>query len=89
MSFRHRRGVPGAWLFVVVVASGCDPTLNLWGSMFPAWVICLLIAVTLAVLVRWGLAAAGLERHLGPLVLVYPSLVVLLSCLTWAVLFRG
>jgi hypothetical protein len=57
--------------------------------MLPAWVICLLLATVLAVLARLGLARAGLETHLGPLVVVYPSLLVLLACSTWLVLFRG
>ena len=86
---RDRR--PGAlpWLALALFSAGCDPTLNFWGSMFPAWVSCLLVAIVLAALARVGLARAGLETHLGPLVVVYPGLLVLLACLTWLVLFQG
>jgi hypothetical protein len=86
---RGRRPVAAPWLALTLFSSGCDPTFNLWGSMFPAWVSCLLVAVVLAVLARIGLARAGLETHLGPLVVVYPSLLVLLACLSWLFLFRG
>ena len=80
----------GLWpLGALLVVSGCDPTLNLWGSLVPAWVICLVLAVALSTLLRWLFAKTHLERHLGPLVLVYPCLVVLWACLLWLVLFRG
>jgi YtcA family len=69
--------------------SGCDPAVNLWGSVLPAWVVCLSLGAVLAGLLRWLFARTGLERHLGPLALVYPCLVVLLTCLAWIVLFRG
>jgi YtcA family len=78
------------WPLVALgLASGCDPTLNLWGSLLPAWVLCLVLALGLSVLFRWLFALTRLERHLGPLVLVYPSLVVAWACLLWLVLFRG
>jgi len=76
-------------LVVLATLPGCDPTLNLWGSVLPAWVVCLGLGAVLAGLLRWLFARTGLERHLGPLVLVYPSLVLLLTCLLWVVLFRG
>ena len=86
---RDRRPVAAPWLALTLFSTGCDPTLNFWGSMFPAWVSCLLVAIVLAALARVGLARAGLETHLGPLVVVYPGLLVLLACLTWLVLFQG
>jgi hypothetical protein len=69
-------------------ASGCDPVLNVFGSYFPAWVISMVAGVGLAVAVRPLLAATRLEPHLGPLLVVYPSLALLLTMLTWLVFFR-
>ena len=40
------------------------------------------------ILLRFLFAALRLERNLGPLVLVYPCLLLLLSCLAWLVLFQ-
>jgi hypothetical protein len=76
-------------LLPLALLPGCDPTLNLWGSLLPAWVLCLLLAVLLSVAVRWVFVRSHLERHLGPLVLVYPCLVVVWACLLWLVLFRS
>ena len=73
---------------LATATAGCDPVLNVFGSFFPAWVICMVVGVGLALAIRPLLAAARLEPHLGPLLIVYPSLALLLTMLTWLVLFR-
>ena len=75
-------------LFSALLLTGCDPSINFYGSFFPAWIWCLTIAVVLTILLRFGLAALRLERNLGPLVVVYPCLVLLLSCIAWLILFQ-
>ncbi len=70
-----------------LLTTGCDPILNFYGSYFPAWVLSLAIGIVLASLSRWLLAATRLEPHLGPLLLVYPALGLLLTCATWLLLF--
>ena len=69
--------------------TGCDPVLNTFGSFFPAWVVCMVAGVGLAIAVRPLLARARLEEHLGPLLVVYPCLALLLTMLTWLVFFRA
>ena len=44
--------------------------------------------IVLTVASRQLLAAAGLEPHLGPLILIYPSLWLLLTVLTWLIFYR-
>ncbi|MFZ0827798.1 MAG: YtcA family lipoprotein [Verrucomicrobiia bacterium] len=72
---------------VAVFSTGCDPVVNFYGSFFPAWVICLALGIFLAALLRWLFAVTRLERHLGPLALIYPALAFLLSAVAWLVLF--
>lgn len=81
---------PGAIAAVLValLATGCDPVINVFGSFFPAWVVCMVTGITLAVAARVVFAATGLEAHLGPLLLVYPSLGLLLTMATWLVFFH-
>ncbi len=76
-------------LVLALLAAGCDPIVNIYGSFFPAWAICLVAGILFTVLLRLIFAATGLEQHMGPLVLIYPSLAFLLACLTWLVLYRG
>ena len=73
----------------VVLAMACDPIVNVYGSFFPAWVLCLLTGVGCAVVLRFVFARAGLEEGFAPLLLVYPALVILISCVTWLALFRS
>jgi len=79
----------GTLLAVLMLFNGCDPSINFYGSFFPAWIWCLTIGVVLAVALRFLFAALRLERNLGPLILVYLCLVLLLSCVAWLVLFKN
>ena len=90
MSGRARRRTYGtiAAAALALLATGCDPLINVFGSFFPAWVVCMVAGTALTIAIRPLLVVLGLERHLGPLLLVYPSLGLLLTMLTWLVFFR-
>jgi hypothetical protein len=49
----------------------------------------LLLGVALTAALRPVLARAGLEPHLGPLLLVYPSLCLLFTFTLWLLLYRS
>ena len=74
---------------VVLLGAGCNPLLNVEGSFFPAWMLCLVAGVALAVAARWLFVLLRLEPHLGPPILIYPSLTLLVSVLMWLVLYRS
>ena len=79
----------GLLLTLLLLLSGCDPSINFYGSFFPAWIWCLTLGIGSAILFRFLFAALRLERHLGPLVVVYLCLALLLSCIAWLVLFKN
>jgi len=79
----------GILLAVLILLNGCDPSINFYGSFFPAWIWCLTLGILFTVSLRFLFAALRLERNLGPLILVYLCLVLLLSCLAWLVLFKN
>ncbi len=70
--------------------TGCTraPSIDIIGSFFPAWMICLAAAVVLTFVVRWVLIRLHLETEVGPLALFYPGLVTLLTCTLWLVYFQ-
>ena len=72
------------------VLTGCSraPSVDILGSFFPIWMVCVSVAVILAFLAHKLLVRWKLESHVGPVALFYPSLVVLLSCLLWLTFFR-
>jgi YtcA family len=74
---------------LVLCAAACDPVLNVGGSFFPAWMVAMLVGVALTVAVRLVFVVAGLEPHLGPPILIYTSLGLLLTVATWLVLYRA
>ena len=74
---------------LVLLVAGCEPILDIEGSFFPAWMLCIAAGIVLAILGRRLLAMLGLEPYLGPLVLVYPSLALLLTLIIWLTLFKA
>ena len=70
------------------LVAGCDPILNIQGSFFPAWIVCMTVGLVLTAAGRQVFAVTGLEPHLGPLMLIYPSLWLLTTVLTWLTFYR-
>jgi hypothetical protein len=88
MTIRRKRS---AYLFALcLLCSGCDhaPSIDIIGSFFPVWMLCLSIAVALAFVVRYFLVRFKLDSEVGPVALFYPSVVVLFTSLLWLIFFR-
>jgi len=81
-------------LFIVtalsILLTGCNgaPSIDIIGSFFPAWMICMTIAVVLTFVVRYILVLVHLESEVGPLALFYPSLLTLLTSVIWLGYFQ-
>ena len=73
-----------------LACSGCSraPSVSILGSFFPIWMICIAIGVVLTFIERSLLARFGLEKHVGPLWLFYPSSVTLCACVLWEIFYR-
>jgi hypothetical protein len=70
--------------------AGCGraPSVDIIGSFFPVWMLCLTIAIVLAFVVRYLMLRYRLETEVGPVALFYPSVVILFTCLLWLIFFR-
>jgi hypothetical protein len=84
---RERRLRAGLALVPLLCAS-CSraPSFDILGSFFPAWLVCLILAIVLTALVRWLLARLHIEVALP--VLAYPSLTALFTFALWLVFFH-
>jgi hypothetical protein len=80
--------IAGATLAVLLTGCMRAPSVDIIGSFFPAWMICLGISVVLTFAVRWLLVRLRLESEVGPLALFYPSLLTLWTCVLWLAYFR-
>ena len=65
------------------------PQINVIGSFFPSWMLCALIGIVSALLVRRLFIRAGLDAYVGPPPLIYTSLALLVTLGLWTWLFRG
>ena len=68
--------------------AGCTraPSFDIDGSLFPAWLVCLVLGILLAILVRWLLVRRKVPIFLP--ILVYPSFAALFTFLLWLIFFR-
>jgi YtcA family len=73
----------------LALAEGCRraPSVGIYGSYFPGWLICLAIAIVLTLFIRSLLRRYDFEERLHPLGLVYVCLATTLTCLLWLVFF--
>ncbi|HTF66774.1 MAG TPA: YtcA family lipoprotein [Edaphobacter sp.] len=82
-----RKSLRGMFLPALLLITGCEraPSFNIVGSFFPAWLLCLVVAVLLTVVSR-----ALLNRYVEIVwpVLVYPSLTAIFAMASWLALFR-
>ena len=63
------------------------PSVNILGSFFPAWLICIVVGLVLTIITRQVLIAVKIASHVGAAALVYPCLAALWIFATWLVVF--
>jgi hypothetical protein len=64
------------------------PSVDLLGSFFPIWMVCIAAAVVLTLGTRFLLIRARLDNELRPKLIVYPSMITAFACALWLALFR-
>ena len=88
---RHTAPVAaGASFAPALLAAGCSraPSFNILGSFFPAWIVCGVIGILLAVAVRLFFVRIKLEDQLvAPLIVVYPCLTAFFTFTLWLLFF--
>ncbi|MCQ8180956.1 YtcA family lipoprotein [Methylomonas sp. SURF-1] len=70
-----------------LLLTGCDPMLSLQGSFWPAWIVCILAGLAASMLLMWQLVRLRLAPHLGPPLLVAPSLWALCTFSIWLLFY--
>ena len=79
-----------ALLTVGLSCAGCSgaPAIDVLGSFFPAWMVCIIVAVVLVFVLRYFLLKYHMETEVGHLAIFYPCAAVFLACGLWLLLFR-
>jgi hypothetical protein len=73
----------------IVVLMGCsrNPNVEIVGSYFPGWMLALALGVVLTLTTNSLLRRQGMDRTIGHPAVIYPSMVVLFTCLLWLCFF--
>ena len=79
----------GVLIFVVRPLSHRSPTIDILGSYFPAWMICIVSGLTLTLVSRWIIRAYHLEPYASPAPLIYTCLTLIYTFGTWIIFYHN
>jgi hypothetical protein len=71
------------------ISSHHSPTVDILGSYFPAWMVCILIGLALTLIAHWIVQVGNLKSYLGPAPLVYSSLMIIFTFATWILFYQN
>ncbi len=66
-----------------------SPTVDVLGSYFPAWMVCILSGLTLTLITHWIVQFCNLKAYLGPAPLIYSCLMIIFTFATWILFYRN
>jgi hypothetical protein len=76
--------------FVAVrISSHHSPTIDVLGSYFPAWMVCILSGLALTFVANWIVQIGKLESYLGPAPLIYSCLMIIFTFATWILFYQN
>jgi hypothetical protein len=79
----------GALVFVFRPFSHRSPTIDILGSYFPAWMVCIITGLTLTLIAHWIVQVCHLKPYLGPAPLIYSSLMIIFTFATWILFYQN
>ena len=59
------------------------PSLDVFGTFFPSWMLCALLGIVGAVAVLKLLVALRIDPEIGPRLVVYPCLALSVTSILW------
>ena len=74
-------------LIAMFILGPHSPTLDLFGSYFPACMLCAVVGILAAVVIRHVLVVAGIDEYVLAPLLTYAGLAVSATLLVWLVWF--
>jgi len=91
IDYARGSGVRGAAVAILPLVAGCGvaPSVSIFGSFFPAWLICIVVGVVLTILTRQIFVATKIAPHISPAPIVYPCLAAAWIFATWLLVFQS
>jgi YtcA family len=73
----------------VQLLSHHSPTVDILGSYFPAWMVCIVSGLTLTLVAHWIVQICHLKPFLGPGPLIYSCLMIIFTFATWILFYQN
>ena len=64
-------------------------TVDILGSYFPAWMVCIVSGLTMTVIAHWIFQFCNLKPYIGPPPLIYSSLMIIFTFATWILFYQN
>jgi hypothetical protein len=64
-------------------------TVDVFGSYFPAWMVCILSGLALTFVAHWIVQVCNLKTYIGPAPLIYLSLMIIFTFATWILFYQN
>jgi YtcA family len=64
-------------------------TVDIFGSYFPAWMVCILSGITLTLIAHWIVQLCRLKPYLGPAPLIYSCLMIVFTFAMWILFYQN
>jgi multidrug efflux system membrane fusion protein len=64
-----------------------SPTIDILGSYFPAWMVCIISGLTLTLITHWIVQVCKLKPYIGPPALIYSCLMIIFTFATWILFY--
>jgi hypothetical protein len=87
--------IAGGFVLLVVAfvavhfLSDHSPTIDILGSYFPAWMVCILSGLTLTLIAHRIVQLGNLKPYLGPAPLIYSCLMIIFTFATWILFYQN
>jgi hypothetical protein len=86
----HPLGARALLWSAAISLAGCEhaPSIDVLGSFFPAWLLCLILGIVLTAGTRFLLLKLHLEEAFSPPLLMYASSTALFTFALWLLFFH-
>jgi ABC-type uncharacterized transport system permease subunit len=64
-------------------------TIDILGSYFPAWMVCILSGLVLTLIAHWIVQVCNLKPYFGPAPLIYSGLMIIFTFATWILFYQN
>ena len=64
-------------------------TVDVLGSYFPAWMVCILSGLALTLIAHWVIQLRDLKSYFGPAPLIYSCLMIVFTFATWIPFYQN